>query len=126
MGNENTPVVLLVDDKPEGREVFSQIAQDFPFELIVAEDGQEGFDLAREQEPDLIIIRKNVPVLNAESVSVLLKQSAATDKIPILVICPDFSPEEQEKLQDAGCNDCIKDLQEVEIVVSKLKEWLAL
>ncbi len=119
------PVVLLVDDKPEGKKIFSRIAQDFPFDLLVAEDGQEGFDIAREQEPDLIVIRKNVPILNAMSVSVLLKQSANTDKIPILVICPDFSPEDQEKFQDAGCNDCIKDLQETDIVISKLKEWLA-
>ncbi len=126
MGGSNKPVVLLVDHKPEAREVFTQIAKEFPFDLIVAEDGQAGFDIAREQEPDLIVIRKNVPVLNAQSVSVLLKQSAATDKIPILVICPDYSPEDQEKFQDAGCNDCIKDVKEVDIVVSKLKEWLAL
>ncbi len=126
MGNENKPVVLLVDDKPEGKQIFSRIAQDFPFELIVAEDGQTGFDIARDQEPDLIIIRKNVPILNAQSVSVLLKQSASTDKIPILVICPDFSEEDREKFQDAGCNDCIRDPHELEIVISKLKEWLAL
>ncbi len=126
MGSSNKPVVLLVDDKPEAQEIFTQIAQDFPFDLLVAEDGQSGFDIAREHEPDLIVIRKNVPVLNAQSVSVLLKQSAATDKIPILVICPDYSPEDQEKFQDAGCNDCIKDVREIEIVISKLKEWLAL
>ncbi len=126
MGSGNKPVVLLVDDRPEGKKIFSQIAQDFPFDLLVAEDGQEGFDIAREHEPDLIVIRKNVPILNAQSVSVLLKQSAATEKIPILVICPDFSPDDEEKFQDAGCNDCIKDLDEVDIVISKLKEWLAL
>ncbi len=126
MDNGKKPVVLLVDHKPEAKEIFSQIAQDFPFELLVAEDGQAGFDLAREHEPDLIVIRKNVPILNAQSVSVLLKQSATTDKIPILVICPDYSPEDQEKFQDAGCNDCIKDVKEVDIVISKLKEWLAL
>ena len=126
MGSSNKPVVLLVDDRPEGKKVFSQIAEEFPFDLLVAEDGQEGFDLAREHEPDLIVIRKNVPILNAQSVSVLLKQSPNTEKIPILVICPDYSPDDEEKFQDAGCNDCIKDLDEVDIVISKLKEWLAL
>ncbi|NPA93971.1 MAG: response regulator [Thermodesulfobacteria bacterium] len=126
MGSGNKPVVLLVDDRPEGKKIFSQIAEEFPFDLLVAEDGQEGFDLAREHEPDLIVIRKNVPILNAQSVSVLLKQSPNTEKIPILVICPDYSPDDEEKFQDAGCNDCIKDLDEVDIVISKLKEWLAL
>ncbi len=118
------PVVLLVDDKPEARNVLSKIAKEVQFKLIVAEDGQAGFDIAREEVPDLIVIRKNVPILNAQSVSVLLKQSASTEKIPIIVICPDFSKEDQEKFQDAGCNDCIKELKDEEPVISKIKEWL--
>ncbi len=118
------PVVLLVDNKPESKEIFSKIAQEFPFNLLVAEDGQAGFDLARQEIPDLIVIRKNVPILNAQSVSVLLKQSSATEKIPILVICPDLSPEDKEKFQDAGCNDCLKEVKDVDVVKAKLKEWL--
>ena len=118
------PVVLLVDDKPETRRVLSKIAKEVHFRLIVAEDGQAGFDMAREEVPDLIVIRKNVPILNAQSVSVLLKQSANTEKIPIIVICPDFSKEDQEKFQDAGCNDCIKELKDEKLVISKIKEWL--
>ncbi len=118
------PVVLLVDDKPEAKEIFSRIAQEFPFNLIVAEDGQAGFDLARQETPDLIIIRKNVPILNAQSVSVLLKQSSTTENIPILVICPDLSQEDKEKFQDAGCNDCLKEIQNVDLVIAKIKEWL--
>ena len=120
------PIVLLVDDNPESKEIFEEIAEDFPFDLVVAEDGQSGFDIAREREPDLIIIRKDVPILNAQSVSVLLKQSASTDKIPIMVICPDLSPEDREKFQDAGCNDCIKEPMETDIIISKIKEWLPL
>ena len=121
---KSNPVVLLVDDKPETREIFEEIAGEFPFDLIVAEDGQEGFDIARESEPDLIIIRKDAPILNAQSVSVLLKQSANTDKIPIVVICPELSSEDLEKFQDAGCNDCIKEPLRVDTLISKMKEWL--
>ena len=118
------PVVLLVDDKPDAKKMLSKIAKEVQFRLIVAEDGQAGFDMAREEVPDLIVIRKNVPILNAQSVSVLLKQSANTEKIPIIVICPDFSKEDQEKFQDAGCNDCIKELKDEKLVISKIKEWL--
>ncbi len=120
------PVVLLVDHRPESRPIFQQVAEKIPFELLVAEDGQAGFDIAMETVPDLIVIRQNIPILNAQSVSVLLKQSPDTDKIPIMVICSQLSEEEREKFQDAGCNDCIKEPMDVDAVISKIKEWLPL
>ncbi|RUM88830.1 MAG: hypothetical protein DSZ23_04045 [Thermodesulfatator sp.] len=120
------PVVLLVDHRPESKPIFQQVAEKFPFELLVAEDGQAGFDIAMEVVPDLIVIRQDIPILNAQSVSVLLKQSAETDKIPIMVLCSRLSQEEKEKFQDAGCNDCIKEPVEIDVVIAKIKEWLPL
>lgn len=119
-------VVLLVDHQPESKAIFKQIAEKFPFELVVAEDGQAGFDMAMETPPDLIVIRQNIPILNAQSVSVLLKQSPDTDKIPIMVICSHLSGEEKEKFQDAGCSDCIKEPIDIDLVKIKIKEWLPL
>ncbi len=120
------PVVLLVDHRPESKPIFQEIAERFPFKLLLAEDGQAGYDVAMETVPDLIIIRQNIPILNAQSVSVLLKQSPDTDKIPIMVICSQLSEEEREKFQDAGCNDCIKEPMDVDVIIAKIKEWLPL
>ncbi len=118
------PVVLLVDHIPETRPVFEQAAQTFPFELAMAEDGQAGYDAAMETKPDIIVIRQNVPILNPQSVSILLKQSPETSKIPVIVICTHLTDEEKEKFQDAGCNDCIKDPVSVDALILKIQEWL--
>ena len=119
-------VVLLVDHQQESKSIFAQIAEKLPFKLIVAEDGQAGFDKAMENPPDLIVIRQNIPILNAQSVSVLLKQSPQTDKIPIMVLCSQLSEEDKEKFQDAGCNDCIKEPLDIDVVIQKIQEWLPL
>ncbi len=119
-------VVLLVDHRPESKSIFEQIAEKFPFDLVVAEDGQAGFDMAKETPPDLIVIRQNIPILNAQSVSVLLKQSPDTDKIPIMVICSRLSEEEKGKFQDAGCDDCIKEPMDVDAIILKIQEWMPL
>ncbi len=118
------PVVLLVDHRPESRPIFQEVSERLPFKLVLAEDGQAGYDIAMETAPDLIIIRQNIPILNAQSVSVLLKQSPETEKIPIMVLCSKLSEEEREKFQDAGCNDCIKEPVDVEVIIAKIKEWL--
>ncbi len=119
-------VVLLVDHQPEVRDLFTQAAARLEIELVTAEDGQEGLDQAKALVPSLMVIRRDVPVLNAQSVSVLLKQSPDTERIPVLVICSRLSDEDKESFRDAGCNDCLKEPLDEEKIVTKLKEWLKL
>jgi DNA-binding response OmpR family regulator len=119
-------VVLLVDDHTDIHDMFRQAAARLSLELVTAEDGQEGLDQAKAMLPALMVIRRDVPILNAQSVSVLLKQSPDTEKIPVMVICSRLSEEDQESFRDAGCNDCIKEPLDEDKIVAKLKEWLKL
>ncbi len=117
-------LVLLVDHHPEVREVFQQAVEQMDLDLITAIDGQEGLDGAKEHKPALIVVRRDAPILNAQSVSVLLKQSPATEKIPVVVLCSGMTEEDKELFKDAGCDDCLKEPLEKEKIMLKLKEWL--
>jgi two-component system cell cycle response regulator DivK len=116
--------ILLVDNKADVRETLGKIAGQLGLRLLLAEDGQEGLDIAKSENPDIIMIRRNAPILDALSMSVLLKQSDKTRDIPVVVICSDASPSELERFQDAGCSYCLKEPFTTDELNERLKDWL--
>lgn len=117
-------IILLVDDQPEVLELARQVAEKTHLRLLEATDGQEGLDLALAERPDLILIRRNSRILDALSVTVLLKQSPKTRSIPVLVLCSEASVPERERFQDAGCDDFLVEPISTEDLRKKLESWL--
>jgi two-component system cell cycle response regulator DivK len=116
--------ILLVDYNESVIETVRKLANQTGFRLILAEDGQEGLDLAKAELPDLVIIRKDVPILDALSVSVLLKQSHETENRPVVLICTEASFSERERLHDAGCSGFIEEPFTANDLLQRLEDWL--
>jgi two-component system, cell cycle response regulator DivK len=116
--------ILLVDYNESVIETVRKLANQKGLRLLIAEDGQEGLDLAKAELPDLVIIRKDVPVLDALSMSVLLKQSPETDNIPVVLISTTVSSSEKERLQDAGCSGFIEEPFTANDLLQRLEAWL--
>lgn len=114
--------VLLADPDENSRKIFEEATRALGLGLVLAGDGQEALDIASAAPPDLIVIRCNIPVLDALSTSVLLKQEARTKDIPILVICGDVSTHEQESFRDAGCVGGLRTPFNVSEITEKLGE----
>lgn len=117
--------LLLVDNKDSTKEILKKVAEKLDLNLIIAEDGQEGFEVAGREIPDLIVVRRKTLVLDALSMSVLLKQSEKTKDIPVLVICADVSNSEKASFRDAGCSGCIKEPFTMKDIIKKIKEILS-
>ncbi len=49
--------VLIADDDFISLEVLKAMLEDYPLDLLVANNGQEALDLAHEHEPELLILR---------------------------------------------------------------------
>ena len=116
--------ILLVDYNESVIETVRKLANQAGLKLLLAEDGQEGLDLAKAELPDLVIIRKDVPILDALSMSVLLKQSPETDDIPVVLICAVASSSERERLHDAGCSGFIEEPFTANDLLQRLEDWL--
>lgn len=116
--------ILLVDYNESVIETVRKLANQTGFKLLLAEDGQEGLDLAKAELPDLVIIRKDVPILDALSMSVLLKQFTETDDIPVVLICKVASSSERERFHDAGCSGFIEEPFTTNDLLQRLEDWL--
>lgn len=76
--------ILLVDDIHENLQVLFQLLSRQKFEILIAEDGQTGLDIAQDELPDLILLDIMMPDMNGFEVCAQLKALEQTRDIPII------------------------------------------
>jgi twitching motility two-component system response regulator PilH len=78
--------ILVVDDSPTEVVVFKKILEKQGYEILIASDGQEGVDIAKQELPDLIVMDVVMPVLNGFQATRQLKNNESTAGIPVIMV----------------------------------------
>ena len=68
--------ILIVDDEEDIKETLEYSLKALGYEVITAQDGVEGLDMAREQNPDLIIVDDMMPNMGGYKMAGLLKMDS--------------------------------------------------
>jgi CheY-like chemotaxis protein len=97
--------ILLVEDNEMNRDMLARRLQKRGFNLLLAEDGLVGVNLAQTQLPDLILMDMSLPGMDGWEASRLLKADPATAGIPIIALTAHAMAEDREKALGAGCNE---------------------
>ena len=92
--------ILVVDDYPEERKIFSTYLGFVGYDVETAEDGAECLRKARAKPPALILLDLRMPVLNGWETIDQLSQDPATHNVPVMALTA--SHLEAGLLQDAG------------------------
>ncbi len=79
------PEILIIEDNPELRSYIRSCLSSF-YQVLEAENGKAGHDLAIEKIPNLIITDVMMPKMDGFSVSRELKQNEKTSHIPIIIL----------------------------------------
>jgi CheY-like chemotaxis protein len=78
--------LLITEDDPLMSRMYQKIFTFEGFEVVMAADGQEGLDKAREEMPTLILLDVMMPKLNGLQVLEKLKADPATKSIPVIML----------------------------------------
>ena len=96
--------VLLVEDDPGVVEIASTYLAHDGHNVLVANDGLEGLRLARENDPDLLVLDLMLPKLNGEEVCRALREES---DVPIVMLTARYSEEDRLAGLDLGADDYI-------------------
>ena len=99
------PKILLVEDHEEIWDFLSRRLKRRGYEVVVAQDGQEGLDKARSERPDLLLLDMNLPVVDGWSVAQTLKGDTETKSIPIIALTAHAMAGDRDNSLNAGCDD---------------------
>jgi len=98
-----THTVLYIEDNLSNLSLIEGVLIHRPgVNLLTATQGSLGLDLAREHQPDLILLDLNLPDISGEEVLRRLKEDAGTCKIPVVIISADAIPARVQKLLASG------------------------
>lgn len=99
------PRILLVEDHEEIWDFLSRRLRRRNYEVVVATDGQQGVDKARNEKPDIVLLDMNLPILDGWAAAGLIKSSAEAGRVPIIALTAHAMSGDKEKALAAGCDD---------------------
>jgi two-component system, cell cycle response regulator DivK len=96
--------VLLVEDNEMNRDMLSRRLFRRGHEVVIAEDGAAGVDMARSARPDIILMDMSLPVMDGWEATRQIKADPAIQQIPVIALTAHAMAGDEEKAIAAGCN----------------------
>ena len=78
--------ILIVDDSPTETHVLTSILELHNYQVVTAESGSEGVEVAKAELPDLVLMDVVMPGLNGFQATRQIKKDPATAHIPVVII----------------------------------------
>jgi two-component system, cell cycle response regulator DivK len=117
---------LIIEDNENNMYLTSFLLRNNGHDVSQAYNGQDGVELAKSVQPDLILLDIQLPKMNGYEVAMELRKDDALKTVPIVAITSYAMPGDQEKALSAGCSGYIKKpinpdtfLEEVESYLNK-------
>jgi CheY-like chemotaxis protein len=101
------PLVLVVDDSPDARDLYSDYLETCGFRVLTAEDGAEGVRLAKNEWPAAIVMDLAMPNLDGCEAIRQLRADPMTADIPIVAVSAYAFGGEPTRARDAGADMCL-------------------
>lgn len=111
--------ILAVDDSRTMREMLRMALSDVGFDVVLAEDGEHGLEMLRDNDPDVIITDINMPKLDGFGFIDEVRKSARASTTPILVLTTESSPLLKARAREAGATGWIvKPFEQTKLVTA--------
>ena len=98
------PRVLLVDDYPDAREMYTEYLEFSGFDVVEAGNGTEALQRAVDTAPDIILMDLSLPVMDGWEATRRLKADYRTASIPVVALTGHALAGISEGAKKAGCD----------------------
>jgi len=112
--------VLVVDDEPDSIEVAKTLLELCGAEVMTANNGQDGFEKAKEQRPHFIVSDLSMPELSGWQMIEKLKLELSTTEIPVIALTAHAMDGDRNRAIAAGFHNFLTKPLEPETFVTDL------
>ena len=118
------PTVLLVEDEPAQREMLAYNLEAEGFDVITADNGEDGLILVDENDPDLIVLDWMMPQLSGIEVCRRLKSNSKTRQIPVIMLSARAEEVDRVRGLETGADDYVVKPYSVIELMARVKAHL--
>lgn len=116
--------ILVIEDNREIRENLSELLELEGYQVIEAENGKTGLQLAYELLPDLILCDIMMPVMNGHEVLKQLQTESVTASIPFIFLTANVEKKEMAAGLAHGAKSYVTKPFETDKLLLEVKRWL--
>jgi DNA-binding response OmpR family regulator len=102
------PLVLVADDDRDILELVAFRLVRAGYDVMTANDGAEALDLASKRVPALAVLDVMMPRLDGYEVTRRMRASAATERVPVILLTARVQDQDVQRGLDAGADDYLK------------------
>ncbi|MCB1531858.1 MAG: response regulator [Alphaproteobacteria bacterium] len=99
--------VLIVEDNELNMKLFHDLLEAHGIETFETSDGNQVLNLAREHQPDLILMDIQLPEVSGLDVTKWLKADEELKSIPVVAVTAFAMKGDEQKIREGGCEDYI-------------------
>ena len=117
------PTVLLVEDTEDNRQMMRHLLQMSGFYVVEATNGKEAVQLAREIDPEIILMDLSLPIIDGLAATREIRSDPEFNKVPIVAVSAHDTADFHNDALDAGCDAYVTkpiNYSELEELVNRL------
>jgi CheY-like chemotaxis protein len=116
--------ILLVEDNEMNRDMLSRRLSRRGFDVLIAENGKAGVELAASERPDLILMDMSLPVMDGWEATRRIKANPVTSRIPVIALTAHAMASDRDMALEAGCDDYDSKPVDLSQLVRKIEQLL--
>ena len=116
--------ILIVEDNPANMTIGVFLLESAGHTLLSATDAEVGLALAREQQPDLILMDIQLPGMDGLEATMQLKRDPRTQSIPVIALTALAMKGDEERIRQGGCEAYISKPISVPRFLETIKSYL--
>ena len=116
--------ILLIEDNEQNLYLTTFLLEKNSFEVVQARDGEQGLELSVSENPDLILLDIQLPVMDGYEVARRLKQDDKTASIPIVAVTSYAMAGDRETILATGCEGYIEKPIDPDSFVDHVRQFL--
>jgi CheY-like chemotaxis protein len=116
--------ILYVEDNDDNIFMLTRRLSRYGFEVIVAKNGEEGLAKVRSEDPAVILMDLDLPVLDGWEATRRLKASDETRHIPVIAVSAYAMISDRKRAFDAGCDDFFSKPVDLKGLLERIESFL--
>jgi CheY-like chemotaxis protein len=121
----DSPLILVVDDSPIQRKIYSTALKADGYGVVVAENGLQGVEMALQYEPALILMDVSMPEMDGPTAVRELRRYPEMDQVPIVAVTAITEPDDLGNLYQAGFDDVVDKNGDRAVLLEQVRHWIS-